>query len=92
LWIEKYRYDFQKDCPELADKTVAWLESIMRDPQSGGSSDPEALTGTAKVAQTLCSKITSQNPVAIMGLSLLPVRWHNSFVAKRPELCFTRIE
>lgn len=59
LWVEKYWYDFWKDCPQLGEETLAWLKSIMNDPAAGGGPDktPDTLAGTAKVACTLHDKI-----------------------------------
>jgi hypothetical protein len=53
-WIEKFWYDFQTDCPNLAIATNEWLDEIVNDPESGGvDGDTMEVTGTAKVALRL---------------------------------------
>lgn len=71
LWIEKFWFDFLKDCPALANKTVEWLEVIIGDPANGGGTGPE-YSGSAKVAAGLRDKllrklVTPENkPVCII--------------------------
>lgn len=74
LWIEKYWYDFWKDCPQLSDETLSWLGSIVNDPAAGGGPNvaPEALTNTAKVANSLKEKLLQylQNPHLLTRLTV----------------------
>lgn len=56
LWFDKFWFDFLKDCPALANKTVEWLETIIADPASGGGAGPE-YSGSAKVAAGLRDKL-----------------------------------
>jgi hypothetical protein len=29
IWVEKYWFNFEKDCPEISDVTIDWLDSII---------------------------------------------------------------
>jgi hypothetical protein len=56
VWVEKFWFDFLKDCPSLANKTVEWLDTIVSDPAAGGGPGPE-YSGSAKVAAGLRDKL-----------------------------------
>ena len=48
-WIERYWYDFDKDNPELGQRTNAYLEEVIN--------DPNVDTGSIKVAKGVKEKL-----------------------------------
>eukprot|EP01127_Copromyxa_protea_P000196 TRINITY_DN10185_c0_g1_i1.p1 TRINITY_DN10185_c0_g1~~TRINITY_DN10185_c0_g1_i1.p1 ORF type:complete len:1047 (-),score=228.31 TRINITY_DN10185_c0_g1_i1:56-2896(-) len=49
-WIEKFWYDFVKDCPELSSRVYTWLDEKI--------ADPEVIqVGADKIASTLKAKL-----------------------------------
>eukprot|EP01126_Amoeba_proteus_P066132 TRINITY_DN9517_c0_g2_i1.p1 TRINITY_DN9517_c0_g2~~TRINITY_DN9517_c0_g2_i1.p1 ORF type:complete len:269 (-),score=44.19 TRINITY_DN9517_c0_g2_i1:91-897(-) len=62
IWVDKFWYDFVKDCPQLSELVVSWLDSIINDPNAGGGAHvvPTDFTTGAKVAHSIKTKLLGQ--------------------------------